>query len=117
MKSDLIVRALKIAAARDSFLIAKANFDAALKEYYAQCQAVMFEFGDDETRMFVFVRDDCGQIAWRYSAEYSWTHPNAAPIASNEDFIAWQASYKAKVKAKAKQTRALRKLLTAGIKK
>jgi hypothetical protein len=116
MKSDLIVRALKIAAARDSFLIAKANFKTAQQEYYDKCQAVMFEFGGDETRMFVFVRDDYNQVVWRYSAEYSWTHPNTVQIAINEDFIEWQAAYKAKVAAKAKQTRALRKLLTIGIK-
>jgi uncharacterized protein (DUF1330 family) len=115
MKPESITTALKIAAARDAFLIAKANFSEAEKEYFAHCQVVTFEFEGAEHAMFCFERDEYNQVEWRYTPEYAKTRPARPPIALNEDFIAWQAAYKAKVRAKAKQARAMRKLLTVGL--
>ena len=108
--TDLVARALKIAKARDAFLTVKAAFNEAEKEYFAHCEVVTFEFEGADHAKFCFVRDDYNQVEWRYTPEHVKTHPARPPIALNEDFIEWQAAYKAKGLAKAKQNRAMRKL-------
>ena len=118
MKSDLIVRALKIAAARDDLLAARARRSRAKDAYRDACRRASITGGDFEWYP-KFELEDGYDDSYVFTRRCQKAYPDLIQGESchwHHDFIAWYAAGKEKYEANKAHGIALRRLLQIGVK-
>lgn len=121
MKSDLIVRALKIAAARDDLLAARERRKQARLAWAEACGDAQFMDEDHNFHnKFALFENDYPDGYYGITSRYAALRPESVTgelAATDPDFIAWCASGKEKYEANKAHGIALRRLLQIGVKK